>query len=168
MAGGEQWVPVCIGVGSNLNDPVRQVRAAIAQLERLRDTRLRKVSGLYRSSPMGPADQPDYVNAAVAVLTRIEPRALLAALQEIETDLGRDRRRGIRWGPRCIDLDILTYGSRSIAEDGLTIPHPGISERNFVLFPLLEVAAEMDVPGLGPVRVLAANVDGESLERLED
>lgn len=159
------WFPACIGIGSNLDDPIAQVERAVEGLSALRDTRLLDVSGLYRNPPMGPADQPDYVNAVAVILTRLDARTLLEALQDIETRHGRDRADGVRWGPRCIDLDILTYGLQQISEDGLTIPHPGISQRNFVLFPLLDVAPELDVPGIGKIRQLARGVDRSTLAR---
>lgn len=162
------WIPACIGVGSNLDDPVRQVRAALIGLAALPETRVQFASGLYRNPPMGPPDQPDYVNAVAGILTQLAPRDLLSALQEIESRLGRDRVAQVHWGPRRIDLDILTYACRSIDEEGLRIPHPGISERNFVLFPLLDVAPELPIPGLDSVRRLAANVDGSMLERVAD
>lgn len=160
------WIPSCIGIGSNLNDPPRQIDAAVAQLRVVAETRVQVVSSMYRNPPMGPQDQPDYVNAVAVLLTRLAPRALLSALQDIERSQGRERHGAARWGPRCIDLDILTYGMRAIDEPGLTIPHPGISERNFVLLPLTEIAPELEIPGLGLVRRLASGVDDSSLERL--
>ncbi|MBT8442082.1 MAG: 2-amino-4-hydroxy-6-hydroxymethyldihydropteridine diphosphokinase [Gammaproteobacteria bacterium] len=166
MAGEERWFPSCIGIGSNLNDPASQVEQAIGHLSSLRDSRLINVSDLYRNPPLGPEGQPDYVNAVALLLTRLEAHSLLKALQDIERLQGRDRDSGVRWGPRCIDLDILTYGQREISEDGLTIPHPGISQRNFVLFPLLDVAPELHVPGMGKVRELVRGVDGSTLSKV--
>lgn len=166
MPGRTDQITACIGVGSNLNDPVRQVETALAELAELPDTELQDASGLYRNPPMGPADQPDYVNAVVVVRTELDPRALLHALQEIERRHGRDRASGERWGPRSLDLDILTYGQLLIAEPGLTIPHPGIPERNFVLFPLLEISPQLYIPGLGLVKRLAADSDASTLEKL--
>jgi len=168
MSGDATRIPSYIGIGSNLDDPARQVRDAIAGLRELPDTTVQGVSSLYRNPPMGPPDQPDFVNAVVVLLTGLAPRTLLNELQDMERRHGRDRSGGERWGPRRIDLDILTYGSDTIAEPGLTIPHPGIPERNFVLFPLLEVAPDLDVPGHGPVRRLASMVDAATLERLGD
>lgn len=156
-----------VGIGSNLRDPARQVSAAIGELAGLPDTRVLAVSGLYRNPPMGPRDQPDYVNAVAMLRTALSPRALLRELQSIECRRGRDRAGGVRWGPRIIDLDILTYGDRVIDEAGLRVPHPGIPERNFVLFPLVEVAPELDIPGLGSVRTLASKLDASGLERIE-
>lgn len=167
MTGEERWFPSCIGIGSNLDDPIAQVEQAIGHLSSLPDSRLLNVSDLYRNPPMGPAGQPDYVNAVALILTRLDARALLESLQDIERQQGRDRDGGVRWGPRCIDLDILTYGQRKISEDGLAIPHPGISQRNFVLFPLLDVAPELHVPGMGKVRELVRGVDGSTLSKVE-
>jgi len=166
MAGRIKRVAAVIGIGSNLHDPAMQVERALASLANLPDTRVDRKSALYRSPPMGPQDQPDYINAVAIIRTALQPRALLRALQDIERRQGRDRSAGVRWGPRTIDLDILTYGSSVIAEDGLTIPHPGIPERNFVLFPLAEVAPEMEIPAMGSVRELASRLDASRLERL--
>ena len=116
---------------------------------------------------MGPQDQPDFVNAVAGLLTQLEPAALLAELQGLERKLGRQRKEGDRWGPRVIDLDLLVYGHLQHAEPGLTVPHPGISERNFVLFPLRDVAPGLRIPGQGAVGVLAAKVGAEGLTRID-
>jgi 2-amino-4-hydroxy-6-hydroxymethyldihydropteridine diphosphokinase len=160
------WCPACIGLGSNLDDPTRQIGAALKELASVAETRVQCASSLYRNPPLGPQDQPDYINAVAVILTRLAPHSLLRALQEIERRQGRARDAHRRWGPRRIDLDILTYGLRIVAEDELKIPHPGIPERNFVLFPLLEIAPDLRVPGLGSIRSLANQVDGSTLERL--
>ncbi len=157
----------CIGIGSNLKDPVAQVEAAIATLAALPDTHVERASSLYRNPPMGPPDQPDYVNAVAIIRTGLDPGELLRELQSIERRQGRIRRAGERWGPRIVDLDILTFGSRVIAESGLKIPHPGIAQRNFVLFPLVEVAPELDIPGMGTARALMRRLDASALERVE-
>jgi 2-amino-4-hydroxy-6-hydroxymethyldihydropteridine diphosphokinase len=157
------WFPAYIGVGSNLDDPERQVRAAFSALEQLRDTRLMRTSALFRNPPMGPADQPEYVNAAAALLTRLTPEVLLAELLAIETAAGRARQGQEHWGPRILDLDLLVYGSEVVDQDGLQVPHPGISERNFVLFPLLEIAGDLWVPNHGRVAELAALLDDADL-----
>ena len=114
---------------------------------------------------MGPQDQPDYINAVVELDTGLEADALLAQLQAIEKRAGRLRET--RWGPRVLDLDLLTYGRECISRPGLKVPHPGIGERNFVLLPLLSVAPDLEIPGLGPVRQLAAGIDREGVVRLE-
>ena len=159
-------VAACIGLGSNLADPVAQVRQAFAALARLPDTRLVGRSSLWRSAPMGPADQPDYVNAVAMLETGLAPLDLLDALQAIEQEQGRVR-DGMRWGPRTLDLDLLLYGETIMNDTRLTIPHPGLCERDFVLVPLLEVAGpEWPVPGhgrLGELNVPAAH----GLERID-
>ena len=149
------WVPAYVGLGSNLDDPARQVREAIEALTGIPESRLAASSGLYRSKPLGRSDQPDFVNAVACLLTTLTARSLLEALLTIEQSAGR-RRDGERWGPRVLDLDLLLYGQRSIDEDGLRVPHPGIAERNFVLFPLRDIAPFAHVPELGTVAALAA------------
>ncbi len=162
-----RWIPVWLGLGSNLDDPAAQLRQAIIALRALPDSRLYLVSRLYRNKPMGPQDQPDYVNAVVGLLTRLPPRRLLEELQSLERAAGRDRLRSQRWGARRLDLDILSYGQQRLDETGLSIPHPGISQRNFVLLPLLEVAPGLQIPGLSPLRMLTAGFAPDSLHPLE-
>lgn len=125
------------------------------------------VSSFYRNPPLGIAEQPDFVNAVAALLTRLGPHELLAALKGIEAAHGRDRTKGDRWGPRILDLDLLLHGRTRCATDGLTLPHPGIAERNFVLFPLLEIAPGLELPGSGPVANLAARLDRSALIRVD-
>ncbi|MDN5849713.1 MAG: 2-amino-4-hydroxy-6-hydroxymethyldihydropteridine diphosphokinase [Nitrococcus sp.] len=158
-------VRVFIGVGSNLASPVMQVRQALHSLIRLPFTRLQAQSSLYRNPPMGPAWQPDFVNAVAELRTDLTPRALLAALQRIESRQGRNRNR-LRWGPRTLDLDILLWGARRLKLPGLTVPHPGIANRAFVLYPLAELAPELDVPGYGSIEQLLARVDTGTLFRV--
>jgi len=159
------WWPVYIGVGSNLESPENQVRQAIAALEKLPGSILVSASGLYRSSPMGPVEQPDFVNAVVALLTQTEARELLRQMHEIERQQGRQP-DGERWGPRTLDLDLLAYAGQVIEAEGLAVPHPGIADRNFVLLPWREIAPNYRVPGLAEIAVLAANVS-ESEPRIE-
>jgi len=147
-----------IGIGSNLDDPERQVRAAIDALMRLPRTTFGRASRLYRTAPWGRTDQPAFVNAAAALSTELPPRELLDALLAIERKHGRQR-AGERWGPRVIDLDILVYGDARIDEPGLHVPHPHIGERAFVLLPLADLDPELEIPGLGPVRALLERVD---------
>jgi 2-amino-4-hydroxy-6-hydroxymethyldihydropteridine diphosphokinase len=154
-----------IGLGSNLEDPRRQVRTAMAELDALPYTRLLARSSLYRSDPMGPPDQPDYINAVAAVDTLLTPLALLDALMGVERAHGRIR-NATRWGPRTLDLDLLVYGEGIISEVRLTVPHPGIAERAFVLLPLLEIAPGLEIPGRGRVAALAAGLAGGGIERL--
>lgn len=166
MSSGPVWFPAYIGVGSNLQDPAQQVRAALALLAELVDSRVVACSALYRNPPMGPADQPDYVNAVAGLLTRQAPDALLRSLQALEQRLGRVREAGDRWGPRIIDLDLLVYGRLQHSVPGLNLPHPGIFERNFVLLPLCDIAPALEVPGQGIVAAMAAAVDRTTLQRL--
>jgi len=153
------WVPAYVGLGSNLDDPQRQVQDALRALPGLPETRLVTSSESLRNPALGPQPQPEFVNAVAGLLTRLAPVDLLDALLAIECRQGRDRRSDVRWGPRRIDLDLLVYGDLTMDTDRLTIPHPGIATRNFVLFPLLEIAPELRIPGLGPVRRLAAAVN---------
>ena len=136
-----------IGLGANLNDPAAQVEYALAELDRLPGTRLRTHSSLYASAPVGYVDQPDFINAVAQVETELAPRALLAALLEIEHRHGRER--SFRNAPRTLDLDLLLYGNAHFHEEGLTLPHPRMGERAFVLLPLLEIAPDTLIPGRG-------------------
>jgi len=159
------WRPAYVALGSNLSDPVRQVQAAFAALAKIPETRLIARSGLWRSRPLGPQDQPEFINAAAGLLTTAEPRALLESLQEIERRLGKIPPT-VRWGPRAIDLDLLAVGALEIAEPGLKLPHPGLHQRNFVLYPLSEIAAELWVPGLARVCRLRDLISPAGIERL--
>ncbi|MEJ2602506.1 MAG: 2-amino-4-hydroxy-6-hydroxymethyldihydropteridine diphosphokinase [Gammaproteobacteria bacterium] len=161
------WQPAYVGIGSNLDDPRRQVLGAFDDLARLPDVRLVARSPLYRSRPMGRADQPDFVNAVAGLLTRLAPGDLLTRLQAIEESHGRRRSEGERWGPRTLDLDLLVYGDVVVQEPGLGVPHPGIGERNFVLLPLASVAPDLVVPGLGRVATLAGRLGDEGIERID-
>jgi 2-amino-4-hydroxy-6-hydroxymethyldihydropteridine diphosphokinase len=159
------WEPAYIGVGSNLSEPRAQVLTACTRLADLPLTQVMLASPLYASRAYGPVTQPDFVNAVVGVVTRLDARALLAELVSIETALGRPAQRQ-RWGPRIIDLDLLVYGRERRTEATLTLPHPGIVERNFVLYPLADIAPDLDVPGLGRVAELAGRVASDGLRRL--
>lgn len=136
-----------IGIGSNVGEPQVQVRRALRELEGLPDTRLIRYSSLYETEPVGLRDQPGFINAVAIVDTALSPRALLDGLLDIERRHGRVRT--VKNGPRTLDLDILLYGNVRVHEDGLTIPHPRMHERGFVLEPLLEVDADCQIPGLG-------------------
>ena len=142
-----------VGVGANLGDPIAQVHSARQALQHHPGLREIAFSRLYRSIPMGPADQPDYVNAVMAVETALAPLELLRILQEVEARHGRVRSRE-RWGPRVLDLDLLLYGEEVIETDTLRVPHPGIGDREFVLVPLAEIAPELVIPGKGALRDL--------------
>jgi 2-amino-4-hydroxy-6-hydroxymethyldihydropteridine diphosphokinase len=166
-SGIDHWVPAYVGLGSNLENPSAQVAVALKELESLPDTRLVAVSALYSNPPMGPQEQPDYVNAVAGLLTRKSPEELLKLMQALEQQLGRVRSHGDRWGPRIIDLDLLVYGLSQISAPGLNLPHPGISERNFVLFPLRDIAPKLIVPGQGVVDVLAQRMGTAGLQQIE-
>jgi len=153
-----------IGLGSNLDNPESQVKTAIEALAGLSQIRLQDHSSLYRSAPMGPQDQPDYVNAVAKLSTGLEPEALLDKLQGIERAQGRVRAQ--RWGPRTLDLDILLYGQCVLATERLKIPHPGIAERSFVLYPLAEINGQLEIPGLGRVQSLLEQCPDAGLSRL--
>lgn len=160
------WVRAYLGVGSNLNDPAAQVRQAFRALAELSASRLIACSPLYRSAPLGgPPDQPDYVNAVAALDTTLSAEALLDALQAIENQQGRVRT--VRWGPRTLDLDLLLYGSRQSADPQLTLPHPRLQERDFVLYPLCDVAPDLILPGRGALRTWLACRPPPTLIRLD-
>ncbi|MDV7104447.1 2-amino-4-hydroxy-6-hydroxymethyldihydropteridine diphosphokinase [Vibrio sp. TH_r3] len=136
---------VYIAIGSNLNDPVTQTKNAIKALKSLPKSQFLTASSLYSSIPMGPQQQPDYINAVVAIRTELPPITLLDATQAIELEHGRVRKKE-RWGPRTLDLDILLYGSEIINSERLVIPHYGIKKREFVLYPLAEIAPNLIFP----------------------
>jgi 2-amino-4-hydroxy-6-hydroxymethyldihydropteridine diphosphokinase len=154
-----------IGLGSNLDDPIRQVSTAIDELAGMPQSSMIRVSSLYRSPPMGPQDQPDYINAVVAVDTRLAPEEVLQQLLGIEQHHGR-KRGPQRWTARTLDLDILLYGEKVINAPTLTIPHPGIAERNFVLYPLQEIAPGLIIPQLGLISSLIAGCEQGDLVKL--
>lgn len=151
-------VDAFVGVGSNLEAPDQQVERAFAAMARLPGTGLVARSSLYRSTPMGSADQPDFVNAVVHLSTQLAPHTLLDELQRIEHEAGRVR-TGERWGPRTLDLDILVYGEQRIDDARLTLPHSGTTERAFVIVPLTELAPDLVIPGNGRASDLAAVVN---------
>jgi 2-amino-4-hydroxy-6-hydroxymethyldihydropteridine diphosphokinase len=146
------WQPAYIGVGSNMGEPAGEVRAAIQSLGRFNRTRLVSASRLYRTKPFGPVAQGDFVNAVAGVLTQLTPQELFAALRALESERGR--RRAERWGPRLLDLDLLVFGGQVVDTPELTVPHPGIRERGFVLAPLADIAPDLDVPGAGRVAAM--------------
>jgi 2-amino-4-hydroxy-6-hydroxymethyldihydropteridine diphosphokinase len=160
------WHPAYIGVGSNLEDPQAQVVRAFCGLAELPNTRVVLTSPIYTSAPFGPVKQSDFANAVVGILTQLEPLVLLKSLRALEAAQGRpapDQRE--RWGPRVIDLDVLVYGRERRDDPELTIPHPGIVERNFVLYPLADIAPDLDIPGLGRVIELKGRVTSAGLEK---
>jgi len=150
MANQQHWFPAYVGLGSNLNGPEQQLESTFELLSAIPETRLVRRSSLYRSAPFGGFEQPDFVNAVAALVTRLSAQELLAELQGIENERGRER-GDVQWGPRVLDLDLLVYSSHEINEPTLTVPHTGIGERNFVLLPLREIAPVLNIPGLGQV-----------------
>jgi 2-amino-4-hydroxy-6-hydroxymethyldihydropteridine diphosphokinase len=147
-----------VGIGANLGEPERQIRAAIAELARSDGVEVVAVSSLRETEPVGYENQPRFLNGAVVVETELSPRELLELLLAIERGLGRVRGEGPRFGPRTIDLDLLLYGDETVEEPGLTVPHPRLVERRFALEPLAELDPELEIPGQGPVRALLAGL----------
>lgn len=159
------WRPAYVGIGSNLQSPRDRVLEAIERMSALETTRVVLRSQLYLTRPMGPLDQPDFVNAAVGLLTQLAARELLSELLGIERSMGRDRQE--RWGPRVIDLDLLWMVDSAIDEPGLTVPHPGVSTRNFVLYPLADIAPTIKIPRVGLVLDLKRDAGGDGISVLE-
>jgi 2-amino-4-hydroxy-6-hydroxymethyldihydropteridine diphosphokinase len=158
------WRPAYVGIGSNLQSPRDRVLEAIERMSTLEATRVVLRSQLYLTRPMGPKDQPDFVNAAVGLLTQLTARELLTELLGIERSMGRDRQE--RWGPRVIDLDLLWMVDSAIDEPGLTVPHPGVSTRNFVLYPLADIAPTIKIPRVGLVLDLKRDAGGDGISVL--
>lgn len=161
-----RFVPAYIGLGSNLDGPEQQVRRALTEIGELPDTRLSATSGLYRSAPVGPGPQADYINAVARIETSLSPPALLAALHQIENRHGRER--SLRWGPRTLDLDILLFGDRRISSQELEVPHPQLTHRNFVIRPLAELAPDLILPDGTALADLLAKVPSRGIVRVGD
>lgn len=155
---------VYLGLGSNISGPVQQIKRALKSLSLVPDVCIHAQSSLYLNPPMGPAQQPDYVNAVVCIKTGHSPIQLLDKIQALEAQQGR--KRGLRWGPRSLDLDILLYDELLIESERLKIPHPGLCERNFVLYPLLEIAPKLTIPGRGHISDLVKNCEFGDLRKL--
>ena len=157
-----------IGLGSNLEQPYRQIRMAFQALAQIPDTRTVAASGLYRSRPLvppsGSIEQPDYVNAVVKIETGIGAHELLDYLQQIETAQGRKRLE--RWGPRTIDLDILMFDDLQVNDERLTLPHAGIGQRAFVLYPLFTIDDSLEIPGHGMLREMLKHCPDDGLQYL--
>ncbi|WP_213796404.1 2-amino-4-hydroxy-6-hydroxymethyldihydropteridine diphosphokinase [Klebsiella aerogenes] len=151
---------VYIAIGSNLASPLEQVNAAIRALADIPDSRVVSVSSLYRTPPLGPQDQPDYLNAAVALETSLAPEALLDHTQRIELQQGRVR-KAERWGPRTLDLDIMLFGDAIINSERLTVPHYDMKNRGFMLWPLFEIAPQLHFPDGLALRAALENLDAE-------
>ncbi|MAZ66866.1 MAG: 2-amino-4-hydroxy-6-hydroxymethyldihydropteridine diphosphokinase [Kangiellaceae bacterium] len=161
-----------IGLGSNLAHPVSQLEQALQLVAQLPQTTLLETSSFYRNKPMGPQDQPDYVNAVCSVDTLLDPLSLLGQLQAIELQCGRERKEE-RWGPRTLDLDILLFADQVIQHPDLVVPHYGMRERNFVILPLLEIAPNLSIRFSNDTHVsialteLARPFDTNDLEKIE-
>lgn len=160
-----RWTPAYVSLGSNLDEPPRQVREALQRLGAMTGVAALRCSEFYVSRPLGGLDQPDYVNAVAGFVTQLPPAELLQRLLAIETVMGRVRTE--KWAARRIDLDLLLCGRTSVAEPGLSLPHPGIASRNFVLYPLAELAPTLEIPGLGQVAALRDAVGSQGLMRLD-
>lgn len=145
----DSWVRVAIGLGSNLDSPSLQIQRACASLQLVPNTRWIAISEFVFSKPQGPQDQPDFVNAVCVLETQLTPVELLHALQAIEQSQGRVKQR--HWGERLIDLDILLYGDQQLVQPDLVIPHPQITQRDFVILPLAQVWPDALIPGQGKV-----------------
>lgn len=152
-----------IGLGSNLCNPEQQIRDAVNKLKTLKNCKLTNLSSLYFSRPMGPQDQPDYMNAVAQIETTLSAIALLDELQHIENDTGRVRKDN-RWGPRVLDLDILLFGNHTINTARLTVPHYGLKEREFVLIPLHEINHTLILPNGESIAFLRNNIDANGLK----
>jgi 2-amino-4-hydroxy-6-hydroxymethyldihydropteridine diphosphokinase len=153
-----------VGLGSNLDEPENQVEQALLELDRLPHSRLVGRSSLYRSAPVGFAGQPDFVNAVGRLETGLPADRLLAALQDIESRHGRTR--SFANAPRTLDLDLLLFENLQLRTPRLTVPHPRMHERAFVLKPLVEISPEVSIPGLGPARDFLEKVENQAVEKI--
>jgi 2-amino-4-hydroxy-6-hydroxymethyldihydropteridine diphosphokinase len=154
-----------IGLGANLGDPRRQVQQAFRELDAIPHTRVVRTSSLYRSAPLGYGEQPSFVNAVAQLETGLPAERLLAELQVIEA--GHGRRRSFANAPRTLDLDLLLFGNAVLEVPGLKIPHPRMHERAFVLFPLVEIAEDVAIPGRGPAKVFLDHCKSQGVEKLD-
>jgi len=155
-----------IGIGSNLDDPIRQVRRAFQALTGILASGCVARSPLYRTAPVGgPPGQPDYINAVAALDTGLTPQQLLMVLRTLE--LGHGRTRSVRWGPRTLDLDLLLYDQLTSDDPWLTLPHPRLHQRAFVLYPLYDIAPDLNIPGRGRLSELLANCPPQPITRLD-
>ena len=153
-----------IALGSNLNTPVEQLHSALNAISQLPNTHFVTTSSFYKSKPLGPQDQPDYVNAVAKIETELSPLALLDELQRIENEQGRVRLR--RWGERTLDLDILLYGNEIIQNERLTIPHYDMHNREFVIVPLFEIASDLALPNTQLLADLVKQFDDHEMIKL--
>lgn len=160
-------VRLFIALGANRHQPKRQLAAARRALAALPLTQLVRSSSLYRTAPLGDCEQADYINAVVELSSQLGPGVMLGALHGIEQAFGRVR-SARRFGPRVLDLDLLAYGTQVIETPTLTVPHPRLHQRRFVLQPLLEIAPQLNLPPLGGLDVYLANCASQPCERLTD
>lgn len=158
---------VFIALGANLGAPLTQIHQAVAALQQLPRTRFIACSPLYGSHPMGPSDQPDYVNGVAWLDTELTPHQLLDATQQIELDQGRVR-KAERWGPRTLDLDLLLFGQEQVQDERLTIPHYGMKDRAFVLVPLFDLVPDLQLPCGSALQDWVATCDRSGLFPLAD
>lgn len=156
---------VYVGLGSNLDNPIQQIKQALPALNQVPQTTLLNYSALYRSIPLGPP-QPDYINAVAVLHTHLSPLALLSQLQTIENQQGRIRPAQQRWGPRTLDLDILLYSNKQSTDPVLTLPHPGLYQRTFVLYPLYECEPHLRLPNGQRLQDLVAACPPDGLTKL--
>jgi 2-amino-4-hydroxy-6-hydroxymethyldihydropteridine diphosphokinase len=154
-----------IGLGGNIDDPATRIRRAFVALDAHPQITLVKASSLYRTAPVGYLDQPDFINAVAAVDTSLAPLELLDALLQLELDEGRAR--SFKNAPRTLDLDVLLHGDTVMDDPRLTLPHPRMGQRAFVLVPLEEIAPDLVIPGLGPVTQLTAQCAHQAIQKLE-
>jgi len=156
-----------IGLGSNLDNPFLQIKNALHRLQHLPETKILKCSSAYQSKPLGPQDQKDFINAVAHIETHYNPSELLERLQHIENQQGR-KRDVTRWGPRTIDLDLLLFAQQILHSPELTIPHPELENRAFVLIPLAEIAPELILPSQKKVATLAENCSQDGIIKLQE
>lgn len=157
-----QFTSAYIGLGSNLSDPLKQLKEAIGALKRLPQSHFKALSRIYQSAPVGPDGQPDYLNAVVLIETALLPEQLLDQLQHIENR--QNRVREVRWGPRTLDLDILLFGDQQIETTRLTIPHPEMNNRNFVLIPMTDISPDLVLPDGSKLRTRAKDIGHQGLK----
>ncbi len=156
-----------LGLGSNLQQPVSQLKDALGRLGRVEGIQILKASALYRTPPWGDDQQDDFINAVVQIETDLDPIALLHVLQSVENKMGRQR-SGRRWGPRLIDIDLLLYGNQQFRSEELELPHPRMHERAFVLVPLCELEKTVTIPGHGVAQELLQQLDSCGIFRLDE
>lgn len=153
-----------LGLGSNLESPLNQLVSAVQAIETIPSTSLIQTSSFYKNKPVGPQDQPDFLNAVASIDTGLSPDGLLDYLQDIEVQQGR--KRNIHWGARTLDLDILLFGSEVINSTRLVIPHPEMHKRAFVLQPLYEIAPDLVIPGQGPLKNLVRYINTDGMQKI--